>query len=36
MEEELQNKDEVFIGEIGDSAEPELQKEAKKKKLQYL
>jgi len=36
MEEELQNKDEVFIGEIGDSAEPELQKEAKKKKVKRI
>ena len=32
MEEELKNKDdECLIGEVGDTAEPELQDEAKKK-----
>ena len=36
MEKELQNKDECFIGEIGDTAEPELQDEAKKKRVKRI
>ncbi len=36
MEEELRNKNEILIGDVGDAAEPELQKEAKNKRIKRI
>ena len=36
MEEELKNNNEILIGDVGDTAEPELQNEAKKKRVKRI
>jgi len=36
MEEELRNKNEILIGDVGDAAEPELQMEAKNKRIKRI
>jgi flagellar basal body-associated protein FliL len=36
MDEELRNKNEILIADVGDTAEPELQEEAKKKRVKRI